>query len=216
MESAVSDIIAHIGIPLFCPLPFVFWPVPLGLGFWLIFLWARVKEQKIRLRERRPNEAAVDSDKGSWVLINYGWRLIRLAALVLALTTPPWGHGAARSLLYCFGLVFMVSGALLRQHCFKMLGNYFTYTVRVSERNEIVKTGIYRWVRHPSYTGGMLYNLGIGLALTNWQSTILIIVGMIVIYVYRVRVEEKALLKVHKTDYSQYMLQTKRFVPFVF
>jgi protein-S-isoprenylcysteine O-methyltransferase Ste14 len=216
METAIRDILAHIDFPIYWPLPLVFWPVPAGLAFWLIFLWARANEQKIHLRERCPNETTVDFDKGSWLLINYGWRLVRLAALVIALTTPPWGHGLIRTLLYCFGLTSMVSGALLRQHCFRMLGNYFTYTVRVSESNEIVRRGIYRWVRHPSYTGGMLYNLGIGLTLTNWQSTILIIFGMIVMYVYRVRVEEKALLKVHKTDYSQYMLQTKRFVPFVF
>ena len=43
---------------------------------------------------------------------------------------------------------------LLRQHCLKMLGDHFTYDVRVSEKSQIIKRGIYRWVRHPSYTGG--------------------------------------------------------------
>ena len=39
---------------------------------------------------------------------------------------------------------------------------------------------------------------------------------MVVMYLYRVRVEEQALLKVHQADYGLYMQQTKRFVPFVF
>jgi protein-S-isoprenylcysteine O-methyltransferase Ste14 len=87
---------------------------------------------------------------------------------------------------------------------------------RVSEQSEIVKRGIYRWVRHPSYTGGMLFNLGLALALTNWRSLLLVVAGMLVMYVYRVRVEEMALLKVHKDDYREYMQDTKRFVPFIF
>jgi len=97
-----------------------------------------------------------------------------------------------------------------------MLGKQFTYRVQVSEDCGIVKRGIYRWIRHPSYTGGMIYNLGIALALTNWRSTALVIIGMSVMYFYRVHVEERALLAVHRDVYAEYMRHTKRFVPFVF
>jgi protein-S-isoprenylcysteine O-methyltransferase Ste14 len=37
-----------------------------------------------------------------------------------------------------------------------------------------------------------------------------------VMYFYRVHVEERALLKVHRDAYGEYMRHTKRFVPFVF
>jgi protein-S-isoprenylcysteine O-methyltransferase Ste14 len=88
--------------------------------------------------------------------------------------------------------------------------------VRVSEKSQIIKRGIYRWVRHPSYTSGMLFNLGLGLALTNWNSIAFIVVGMVVMYVYRVHVEEQALLQIHRADYRDDMQHTKRFVPFLF
>jgi protein-S-isoprenylcysteine O-methyltransferase Ste14 len=39
---------------------------------------------------------------------------------------------------------------------------------------------------------------------------------MIVMYAYRVRVEESALLKMHSVSYGNYMQSTKRFVPYVF
>jgi protein-S-isoprenylcysteine O-methyltransferase Ste14 len=201
---------------IFLPLPLVLWPIPIGIPFWIIYLWTRVSEQQIHLRERSPRIPATDFDSGSWPLINHGWRLIRVAAFVVSFVTPPWAHGTTRGALYCFGLILMISGTLLRRHCFRMLGDRFTYTVRVSEESEIVKRGIYKWVRHPSYTGGMLYNLGIGLALTNWESAILIVVAMFIMYFYRVRVEERALLNTHKADYREYMQQTKRFVPFIF
>jgi protein-S-isoprenylcysteine O-methyltransferase Ste14 len=198
------------------PLPLVLWPVPVGIPFWVVFLWARASERRILSRARPSIDPAADFDQGSWPLINHGWRLLRLAALVLAFMTPPWTDGIARNALYCFGLLLMIIGAFVRQHSIRMLGDHFSYRVRVSERSEIVKRGIYRWVRHPSYTGGMLFNLGLAIALTNWRSLLLVVAGMLVMYVYRVRVEEMALLKVHKDDYREYMRDTKRFVPFIF
>ena len=62
----------------------------------------------------------------------------------------------------------------------------------------------------------MLFNLGLGLALTNWNSIAFIVVGMVVMYVYRVHVEEQALLEIHRGDYREYMQHTKRFVTFLF
>jgi protein-S-isoprenylcysteine O-methyltransferase Ste14 len=188
----------------------------MAIPFWAIFLWARMRERQILSRSQPLNDAATGLDKGSWPLINHGWRLVRLAAVVVALLTPPLAEGATRSAVFLFSLALMIFGALLRQHCLKMLGDHFTYDVRASEKSQIIKRGIYRWVRHPSYTGGMLFNLGLGLALTNWSSIAFIVAGMVVMYVYRVHVEEQALLQVHRADYQEYMQHTKRFVPFLF
>jgi protein-S-isoprenylcysteine O-methyltransferase Ste14 len=215
-EFTIPELYAHLASAIYWPLPLVFWPIPIGLLFWIVFLWARASERKCLVPERGSNEPAVDFDRGSWPIINHGWRLVRLAALVVAFVTPPWADGAARMALYACGLALMISGALLRQHCIKTLGDHFTYKVKVSDHSEIIQRGIYRWVRHPSYTGGMLYNLGIGLALTNWQSAAFIVVGMLVMYAYRVRVEESALLMRHHASYRSYMQNTKRFVPYVF
>ncbi|MGH7784446.1 MAG: methyltransferase family protein, partial [Candidatus Binatia bacterium] len=201
----------YFNAAIYWPLPLVFWPIPVGIPFWIIFLWARASERRILSRARPASDPAADFDKGSWPLINHGWRLVRLSALVVAFITPPWTDGTSRNALYCSALILMIIGALLRQHSIRMLGDHFTYRVRVSEKSEIIKRGIYRWVRHPSYTGGMLYNLGIGLALTNWGSAILVVAGMCVMYIYRVHVEEKALLRVHQADYSEYMRHTHLF-----
>jgi protein-S-isoprenylcysteine O-methyltransferase Ste14 len=210
------DIAEHVVAAIYWPLPLTFWPLPVGVLFWMTFLWARASERRALSGRQFTHDPAADFDRGSWLLISQGWRLVRLTAVLAALLTPPWVDGAARYALYGAGLLLMIFGALLRQHCFRMLGEQFTYRVQVSERGGIIQRGIYRWVRHPSYTGGMVYNLGIALALTNWASTALVITGMLVMYFYRVRVEEQALLKVHRDAYGEYMRHTKRFVPFVF
>jgi protein-S-isoprenylcysteine O-methyltransferase Ste14 len=218
-ELTIHGLYSFLGSAVYWPLPLVLWPVPFGLLFWAVFLWARASERKVLLPERperNSNGPAVDFDKGSWPIINHGWRLVRFVALVIAFTTPPWVDGTARIALNGCGLLLMIGGALLRQHCIKMLGNHFTYKVKVADDSQIIQSGIYRWVRHPSYTGGMLYNLGLALALTNWQATALVVGVMIVMYAYRVRVEESALLKMHSVSYGNYMQSTKRFVPYVF
>ena len=219
MASPFDLLFAEILAPfreLYWPLPLTLWPVPAAVLFWSVFLWARASERKALAGRNVGGGAGNDFDKGSWLLISQGWRLVRLAALLAALLTPPWLDGWARYALFGAGLACMIGGALLRQHCFRMLGEQFTYRVQVSAESGIVRRGIYRWVRHPSYTGGMIYNLGIALALTNWASTVLVVAGMLVMYLYRVHVEEQALLQVHKDDYSDYMRRTKRFVPFVY
>jgi protein-S-isoprenylcysteine O-methyltransferase Ste14 len=212
----LREFATHLFDSIHWPLPLTFWPVPLALPFWLVFLWARFSEQRALAGQSLSSDPAADFDRGSWILISQGWRFVRLAALLAALFTPPWVDGAARVALYGLGLMFMIGGALLRQHCFRMLGEQFTYRVQVKEQSGIVSRGIYKWVRHPSYTGGMIFNLGLALALTNALATALVVVGMAVMYVYRVHVEERALLRVHKDAYSEYMRHTKRFVPFIF
>jgi protein-S-isoprenylcysteine O-methyltransferase Ste14 len=97
-----------------------------------------------------------------------------------------------------------------------MLGKHFTGNVKASADQPVIERGAYRWVRHPSYTGGFLMYLGTGLALTNWMSAIVITFAGSVAYFYRVRVEERALQANLGSRYQEYMRRTKRFVPFVF
>jgi protein-S-isoprenylcysteine O-methyltransferase Ste14 len=206
-----NHIVAYLTGAVTWPLPCVVWPVPFAVPFWIIYAWSRYGERKVLLR---PHSAEND-DQGSWAAIDYGSKAARIAAVVTAFATPPWGNSAQRIWIYGVGLLLMVSGAGLRRYCFRTLGDHFTFQVTVPSEHKLLREGIYKWVRHPSYTGGMMFNVGIGLALTNWGSTLLLAVGMAMVYIYRVHVEERALLRVHGRAYSEYMLETKRFIPFV-
>jgi protein-S-isoprenylcysteine O-methyltransferase Ste14 len=196
------------------PMALAIWPQPYVIPFLLIYVWTRRVERNKRQRTARHD--AYDFDRRSWLFIDYGSKVARLVALVAAIVTPPWTSGSAQLLMYATGLVAMAAGTFLRRRCFVTLGEDFTFSVKVSAAQPIVQTGAYRWVRHPSYTGGLLYNIGIGLVLTNLLSTIVLTLTMSAVYAFRVMVEEKALLKLHGERYRQYMRSTKRFVPFLF
>src|SRR5262249_12529766 len=114
------------------------------------------------------------------------------------------------------GLALLVCGSLLRRHCFRVLGKFFTGAVAVQSDHAVVNRGAYRWVRHPSYTAGIAMFAAIGLTLGNWVSVAVMVLEPIAVYAYRVRVEERVLLASLGEPYRAYMLQTrKRFVPFL-
>jgi protein-S-isoprenylcysteine O-methyltransferase Ste14 len=212
MLSIITNFTDQLPSILSIPLPFTIWPIPFAAPFWLIYAWSRHGERKVLFRGQSEDNA----DQGSWAVINYGSKLARIAAVAVAFITPPWVEGVARLWLYGLGLLLMVAGASLRRHCFKSLGDFFTFQVTAPDTHQIIRHGIYKWVRHPSYTGGMLFNIGIGVAMTNIMSILFLTLTMIMVYIYRVIVEEKALIKAHGNEYTDYMQQTKRFVPFMF
>jgi protein-S-isoprenylcysteine O-methyltransferase Ste14 len=79
-----------------------------------------------------------------------------------------------------------------------------------------VQSGPYRFVRHPSYTGILIMLLGVGIALTNWASLIVMLACGLIGLLYRVRVEERALAEALVQPYVDYMRHSKRFIPFIY
>ncbi len=143
----------------------------------------------------------------SWVGMIAGFSVASAPAFILLRGQRGW---------FGLGIACLVLGALLRQHCFRTLGRYFTGDVKVVPGQLVIEAGAYRWVRHPSYSGGMLLYLGTGLALTNWMSVLIITGTGAVGYGYRVMVEERALQLSLGAPYQEYMRRTKRFVPYLF
>ncbi len=192
------------------PLVFV-WPY--ALVFWAVFVWAFSPE--FRVVSRRTGAPVSPQDAGSIRVIMLTQPLGMVAAFFIAARVR-WAALPGPVWLFWVGLASIVCGSLLRRHCFRMLGMNFTGAVIVSRYQEVVERGAYRYVRHPSYTAGVLMFAGIGLALGNWLG-LLAQMGLVTAgYWYRVVVEERALAATIGDPYRSYMRRTKRFVPFVF
>src|SRR5206468_2158934 len=73
------------------------------------------------------------------------------------------------------------------------LGASFTGEVRVRPDQRVVSSGPYRWVRHPSYTAGILMIVGMAFALDSWLAAAISFATSLAGYSYRVSVEERAL-----------------------
>jgi protein-S-isoprenylcysteine O-methyltransferase Ste14 len=57
--------------------------------------------------------------------------------------------------------------------------------------------------------------IGIGLSLGSWLSLFLLTVSSILVYGYRVSVEERALVTTIGQPYRTYMRECKRFIPYI-
>ncbi len=195
------------------PLPFV-WPY--ALIFWVIFIYFYSTESKIVNRAKVAVKKAGSLDGGSLQVIMIGGGVGSLIGFWIAWFAPLRFPAATAVLCFVVGTVVLVAGCLLRRHCFRVLGSSFTGDVRVPEQRKVIAEGAYQVLRHPSYTGGILMNLGIGLALGSWGSVLVLTLSAFAAYCYRIKVEERVLAEGLGEPYREFMRTRKRLIPFVF
>jgi protein-S-isoprenylcysteine O-methyltransferase Ste14 len=170
---------------------------------------------------RRQRAAVVRSeaqaqDHGSMgILIGLQWMGLALnfaLARVILATAIPWHRGA----LFALGVSLILLGVTLRWYAIWSLGRYFTRYIAVTAGQQVVRRGPYHWIRHPAYSGTFLTMTGVGLAMTNWASLAVLLLCVLLGHLYRVRVEEQALMRTIGQPYVEYMRHTRRFIPGIF
>src|SRR5215218_7725409 len=124
----------------------------------------------------------------------------------LTLPGPGWWPVAAG--LAVFGL-----GLGLRAWAVHELGRFFKFTVVVQANHRVVDTGPYRLIRHPSYTGLLMAELGLGIALGTWLSIPACLLPPLIGFGIRIRSEERVLVRELGDPYLAYMTRTRRLVP---
>lgn len=193
------------------PLPFT-WPY--NLVYWTIHVWVFAPEFLI-VRHATRGTIPVE-DRGSLrVVLGLGF-VAMLAAFLLPFLVPRAALPGNRVAWFCAGVIALVAGSLLRRHCFRELGAFFTGAVTIQANHRVVDTGAYRWVRHPSYSAALLMTFGIALAMGNWLGVAVSCAIAFVAYAYRAHVEERALLAALGEPYAAFMATRKRFIPLVY
>ena len=117
---------------------------------------------------------------------------------------------------FWLGLGLIVIGIIIRAIAIATLWRYFTVDVSIREGHELVDRGLYRLIRHPSYTGSLLSFLGLGFAFRNWLSVAIIALTTIAGFSYRIAVEEGALIEHFGGRYRDYMRRSKRLIPGIY
>ncbi len=185
--------------------------LPLAIPFWLVFFLVFVREGRV-IGQSIP-EATSAQDAGTFRMLMIGSPLAMLAGV--AVSFLPWLTIPFPVAAVVVGTTMLLAGGVLRRYCFNTLGKFFTGTVVVSKDQQIIQHGVYRLVRHPSYTAAFLMFTGVGVALGSWISVAILFLVHCVLYGLRVSVEEKALLSTLGEPYRDYMSRTKRFIPFI-
>jgi protein-S-isoprenylcysteine O-methyltransferase Ste14 len=113
------------------------------------------------------------------------------------------------------GLALYVAGSILRVAPVFVLGRRFSGLVAIQEGHELVTGGLYGVVRHPSYLGLLLGQLGWVLV---FRSAIGVLVALLLLppLVARMNSEEALLESEFGARYADYRRRTWRLLPFLY
>jgi protein-S-isoprenylcysteine O-methyltransferase len=187
--------------------------VPGVAVFWAIFsLWV-FGELWIGSRRRLPTTITSEDHGSMSLVIGSVWAGVAVGFGV-GFLLPSAAIGPGRHGLFWSGVALMAAGLILRWYAIAVLGSAFTVKVGIRPDQRVSERGPYRWVRHPSYTGSLLTIVGILLCCTNLLS-LLAVALPVAGYVYRIRVEERALVASLGDAYRAYMQKTRLLIPFV-
>jgi protein-S-isoprenylcysteine O-methyltransferase Ste14 len=174
-------------------------------------IWVVVEYPYVRRHRVKP---AKDWDKNSaklWDVAN----AIEPVGIVLGFI----GLGRMQTLpnlISWVGLLLLVVGIAIRWIAVYTLGKYFTSVVVIKSDHQLIRTGLYKYLRHPAYAGTLLAHLGFGLSFANWFSLAVSAAPYFLVVLYRMRVEEQALADAFGADYVAYCETTRRLIPRVY
>jgi protein-S-isoprenylcysteine O-methyltransferase Ste14 len=166
----------------------------------------------IAIGTRRRAASAKVQDRGSQILL---WVVIvlslTLAGFLQALL--PAGFIWHAHWLSLLSVILLVLGLSVRIAAIVTLGRSFTANVVTRPGQTLNRSGLYKIVRHPSYLGMEIIFLAIGLHSRAWPAMILDFVPPTLAVLYRIRVEEAALMGAFGNEYAKYRKTTKRLLP---
>jgi protein-S-isoprenylcysteine O-methyltransferase Ste14 len=155
-----------------------------------------------------------DWDKNSLLII---WITISVSiALGVFATNKTEAPITKTSLSNYTGLVLIILGIVIRLIAIRTLGKFFTVNLNLAEDHLLIKNGLYKFIRHPSYTGSLMSFFGFGLSLNNWLSLVIIFIPVLFVFIYRINIEEKLMTEQFGKEYDEYKKQTKRLIPCVY
>ncbi|ACB95505.1 methyltransferase family protein [Beijerinckia indica] len=113
------------------------------------------------------------------------------------------------------GVFLFIGGGALRLWPVFVLGRRFSGLVAIQPGHELVTTGPYRYIRHPSYLGLLISALGWALAFRSGVGVLLVAL-LIPPLLARIHAEEKLLHSYFGQDYASYCARTSRLIPGVY
>lgn len=151
------------------------------------------------------------------------WYFIIPASIIwlVAMAVTGWDFIVRQNAVYSFGLlnligaVAMITGVAIRAIARRALGKHFSYALRMLEHHALVTQGIYAHVRHPAYSGDLLFQLGTPLLFSSGYG-FLVMLLLIPCISYRIGIEERMLVETFGDEYREYMRRSKKLIPFIY
>jgi len=185
---------------------------------WLAFAlcWGVIRYRYAR-RARRNREIEEQDRSYEILLLTLSFAgYAGIPVLYLATSWLSFGDYPFQPILFLAGIAASAGSLWLFWRSHADLGRNFSIKLVIREQHALVTTGVYRLIRHPMYASALLWSLGQAFLLPNWMTGLAGLLGFCVLYFGRVRREETLMLKTFGDDYREYMMHTRRLVPYIY
>lgn len=113
------------------------------------------------------------------------------------------------------GLCMFIVFSWLQVYAYKSLGNNYAQDIVIMKDHKLIKSGIYRFIRHPQYLSQILSDLGAGLALLNFLIVPLVLFVEFPLFILRAINEDRLLEKHFSEEFVSYKKRSGFFIPFI-
>lgn len=113
---------------------------------------------------------------------------------------------------WCGAAIFGIALWLLwRSHA--DLGRNWSVAAEVREKQNLVTSGVFKYMRHPMYSAHLLWGIAQALLVNNWIAGVASLAVFLPLYLLRVPREEKVMLNEFGDEYRDYMKHSGRVIP---
>jgi protein-S-isoprenylcysteine O-methyltransferase Ste14 len=114
---------------------------------------------------------------------------------------------------FAFGWVMGIASFVIRRSAISALGRFWSLHVEIRDNHEFVKTGPFRFVRHPVYFSMILELLAFTALCGAWITALFIPILFVPVLLRRVHLEEEAMVEKFGDGYREYQRTTPAIFP---
>jgi len=144
---------------------------------------------------------------------------LAFAVALLAPATLPGGFLCGRMLpatrtVFFVGAALVLAGLALTLWARAFLGRNWSAIVTLKHDHELVRTGPYRYVRHPIYSGILLAFVGSAVARGEWRGVLAVAIAFAALW-RKLQLEERWMAETFGEKYAAYQSEVAALIPFV-
>lgn len=199
-----------VGVPVALIRPEALLEPKLGILVFLAFIASVTQPSYSPVDSKAPVE-----DRGTARQIVWSVYIPVLIGIVESMTLS-WPRSMELDVFSICMMFIAIGGLLLRAWAVNVLGRFFTWHVRVQNEQHVITEGPYSVMRHPSYTGALIFYIFLLLFIYAWMGALTPAVLLGYAYYRRISFEEALLVRHFGNQYRDYSKQVKRLIPWIF
>ncbi len=184
----------------------IIWAI--GLVAWVVI---RIPHQRRARKTRVASNAKTLGDRLALAAATMGLSFIPI--VFVATGFPAFADYPFQSWLGWLGFVVEVAFLCLFYASHRQLGRNWSVTLEIRQEHKLVTDGLYKFVRHPMYLSFWLWAIAQACLLPNVVAGAAGLVGVAILYFFRVPQEEAMMRATFGASYDDYARHTGRIVP---